>query len=138
MLTKSRHLPSWTTFQTWCSRNPEVKMQFEAAMAQRAVADVLDMQQEGRDLLERGKAGMLHKDEVAAVRLYADLERWVAGKFHPKRFGEQREMRTVVPIQIVTTLDFGQEGAQSSDQTQSEYVIDLKPEEPSDDEPQGE
>lgn len=104
---KSDGMPSAVSFRRWALARKDL---FEALMAARQLKadalfdEALDM---ARELAaEPGTAQRVRAYDVAISQL-----RWSAGKLNPQRFSERSSVSFVVPIQIVTSLDLGQEGA---------------------------
>ncbi|KKL08919.1 hypothetical protein LCGC14_2571080, partial [marine sediment metagenome] len=66
-----------------------------------------------RELVEEpGSAQKVRAYDVAMSQL-----RWSAGKLDPQRFSDRSSVSFVVPIQILTSLDLGQEGASRRDES---------------------
>ncbi len=104
-------MPTAVTFRKWALNKREL---FEALQAARQLAadalfdEALDM---GRELArEPGTAQRVRAFDVAMSQM-----RWSAGKLDPQRYSDRSATSFVVPIQIITTLDLGQEGVSKTD-----------------------
>ncbi len=104
-------MPSAVSFRRWSLAHKEL---FETLQAARQLAadalfdEALDM---GRELArEPGTAQRVRAFDVAMSQM-----RWSAGKLDPQRYSDRSAVSFVVPIQIITTLDLGQEGVSKSD-----------------------
>lgn len=102
--------PSYRTMMAWVATDPDYERQYLAAQRSAMHCRIEKLVQEAELLMSAAKAGALQKDQVNAFNAFAKTIQWVAGKWNKETYGEHREMKTVVPVQIVTNLDFGQPG----------------------------
>lgn len=116
---KSDGMPSAVSFRRWALARKELFEALAAARQLKADAlfdEALDM---ARELAaEPGSAQRVRAFDVAMSQL-----RWSAGKLDPQRYSDRSVTRFVVPIQIVTSLDLGQGGAE---QKAEANVYDIK------------
>ena len=117
--------PSYETLMSWLSRDVELEQKYLAAQRIAVHARIEKLCDEADALLALGKEGKLHKDQVAAYTAFARTIQWVAARWHKDVYGDQQQRSTIVPVQIVTNLDFGQEGV-VKDNPQDVYTIDAE------------
>ena len=104
-------MPSAVSFRRWALARKELSEALAAARQLKADAlfdEALDLAREL--VIDPGTAQKVRAYDVAMSQL-----RWSAGKLDPQRFSDRSSVSFVVPIQIVTTLDLGQEGAGKTD-----------------------
>ena len=129
---KSDGMPTAVVFRRWVLARKDLFEAFQAARqlsADSLFDEALDM---ARALAEEpGTAQRVRAYDVAMSQL-----RWSAGKLHPQQYSDRSQVAFVVPIQILTTLDLGQEGVQK-DKGKSIYDLTaqvIEPGERADDE----
>ena len=106
-------MPSAVSFRRWALARKDLFEALAAARSLKADAlfdEALDLAREL--VIAPGTAQKVRAYDVAMSQL-----RWSAGKLDPQRFSERSAVSFVVPIQILTTLDLGQEGAKSRDES---------------------
>ena len=106
-------MPSVVSFRRWALARKDL---FEALAAARTLnaAALFD------EALDMARALSKEPGTAQKVRAYDVLIsqlRWSAGKLDPQRFSDRSAVSFVVPIQILTTLDLGQEGASRRDES---------------------
>lgn len=106
-------MPSAVSFRRWALAREELSTALAAARQLKADAlfdEALDL---ARELVRNhGTAQKVRAYDVAMSQL-----RWSAGKLDPQRFSERSSVSFVVPIQILTTLDLGQEGGKRQEES---------------------
>jgi Bacteriophage Sf6, terminase small subunit-like len=110
------------TFRRWLVNEPDMRKAYRAAReysAHMLEEEALDMAREIRS--DPGNAQRVRAFDVAMNQL-----RWSAGKRNPREYSERGSLTFTVPIQIVTPLNLGQEGATDSAAEQSVYNISAK------------
>lgn len=76
--------------------------------------------------------------KVSAYNVAMTQLRWSAARRDPNRFGQKMNSTSVVPIQITTTLNLGQDGQPATDNASNIYTVEARVEvanEPPADEP---
>lgn len=128
--------PPVAAFRRWLLRDPELRAAYEEA--KRLKADTLF--DEALDLARRLKdaGATMGSPEVRAIDVALNHFRWTAGKLNPQVYSERASAAPIVPIQIITSLDLGQPGAQTMKIADDIYTIDVKARvpEPEDDQKQ--
>lgn len=119
--------PTYRCLMSWVALDPEFERLYLSAQRAAMHARIEKLVQEAEALLSAAKAGALHKSQVDAFRAFAQTIQWVAGKWNKETYGDHRETKTVVPVQIVTNLDFGQPGVQR-DKTTDLYEVTVEAE----------
>ena len=112
-------MPSPVSFRRWALARKELFEALQAARQLKADAlfdEALDMAREIKTL--PGSAQRVRAFDVAMSQL-----RWSAGKLDPTRYSDRSQMRFVVPIQIITSLNLGQGGDVSKGDDASIYDI---------------
>lgn len=107
ILVKGSGLPSPQTFRRWVANNPSLAKAYTASIQLSAASleeEALDM---GRRIAHRPKDGTT----VRATEVAMNQLRWSAARRDPHRYGDRGNQQVVVPIQINTTLDLGNETA---------------------------
>lgn len=117
--------PSYRVMMKWLAMDRELEQKFLAAQRIGIHARIERLIQEADELLAAGKAGKLHKDQVSAFTAFAKAIQWVAARWHKDVYGDQQQRSTVIPVQFVTNLDFGQEGVKR-DNPQDVYSIEAE------------
>jgi hypothetical protein len=115
-------MPKPATFRAWITRNPELRKSWEMAKELRAHA----LFDQALDVTSRLLDGDWGKEDAAMVRaLDAAIQtlKWAAGRLSPRDYGERVPPNPVVPIQINTTLQLGQDGAAAPSGETSVYTI---------------
>lgn len=100
--------PALITFLRWMLLHPWVKQAYDAALELRAYSF------EDEALAAAREARNAHKDKVPGVRTLLEQLRWSAERGNPKQFAPRGVTNTVVPIQITTSLNLGQPGAEDA------------------------
>lgn len=100
-------MPNARTVFRWVSADEGFRAEYEAAIAVRATLmaeGIIELADKATD-----------KDSAAAVRVQVDARKWLAGKLHPKRYGDALLMKQadangdplkpqMTPIEIATRL----------------------------------
>lgn len=110
--------PSHITFLRWVLLHPWVKQAYDAARQLRSYAledEALDAARDARGL---------HKDKVPGVRTMLEQLRWSAERGNPAEFAPKGVTNTVVPVQINTTLNLGQPGAEEVQSPENVWKIE--------------
>lgn len=118
-------MPKPATFLRWAHDNNELGKAYLAARELSATLfeeEALDM---SRELMTNIDA--INAPQVAAFNAAMNQLRWSASKRDPGSFGDKQTVNVRVPIQINTTLNLGQDGAQSGGSNIADvYTIDLE------------
>lgn len=115
-------MPVRTTFLNWVAREPTLAQAYAAAKELSAHA----MEEEAISIARKARAQNLTTQQLRAAEIAIGQLRWSAERRDRKSFGAQSNAPIVVPIQINTTLDMG-ENAQTNAEIQDIYTIDVKP-----------
>lgn len=118
----SEEMPSRPTVYQWLIHRPEFRSAF--AMARELSAYTLE--EEAIEKLRQlwRSPELLTQVGVRAAEVLANQLRWSATKRNANAFGENQRASMVVPIQINTTLDLGQPGAQKASDPSSVYTVE--------------
>lgn len=103
-------LPCRSTWYRWCMLYPDLKIAYDIARAISAEGMEEDMLEVAKTLLEGGKTGLTAL-QLDAIKAGMAQLRWSAARRDPAKFAERPQVQTVIPVQINTTLNLGQEGA---------------------------
>lgn len=107
ILAKGSGLPSPQTFRRWVTNNPPLAKAYSAAIQLSAMSleeEALDL---GRSIARKQEDGT----QVRATEVAMNQLRWSASRRDPVRYGDKGGQQVIVPIQINTTLDLGNEVA---------------------------
>lgn len=110
-------MPSTTTVNRWIAKDEELFKRWQAVKQLRA-HHLFDEQ---IDLARELAYGVLQRDgrrkrepltpaEVNARKVAIETFRDAAAKLHPKEYGHRKAPDTIVPIQIITNMNLGQDG----------------------------
>lgn len=116
-------LPHRATFYRWLTTYPDVKRAFDAARKISAAGFEEEAIEAAFDV--RNVPGSPTK--VAANRAFMEQMRWSAGKRDANTYSDRANAVAMVPIQIVTSLDLGQEGAEQAHSDNDIYTIPVPP-----------
>lgn len=104
-------MPTAVIFRRWSLARKELFEELQAARQLSADAFFDEALDKGRELArDPGTAQRVRAFDVLMSQL-----RWSAGKLDPQRYSDRSSVSFVVPIQIVTSLDLGQEGVVKSE-----------------------
>lgn len=101
-------MPREETFRKWVSTNPELQKMWLQAKEFRSHS-MFDRCLDIAAKLEKDYK-TLTAPEVAALKTAIETYKHGAARLNPRDYGERVPANPVVPIQIVTTLNLGQEG----------------------------
>lgn len=119
-------MPHPTTFRKWVIENEGLHDAWLKAKELRAHAIFDEMIDIAREIREGTPTAVA----VNAARLTVETLRHAAARLNPKEYGERVEKNTVVPIQIITSLDLGQGGQAKFVAADKIFTIDLEAEQP--------
>lgn len=113
-------MPTKSTVQRWIMKYPALKTAWQAARELSAASLEEEALGLARDLTEN--AGSHTGTTVRAFDVAMNQFRWSAAHRDPATFGSSATPSTVVPIQIITSLDIGQGGVKTDVQTNTYEV----------------
>lgn len=106
---KEKGMPCTSTFRKWIMENPELNKLWLIAKELRAHA-LFDEAIDQARILERGEGKEATANQTRALQTAISTLQWAAGRLNPREYGERVPTNPIVPIQIVTNLNLGQEG----------------------------
>lgn len=105
--------PSPQTFRKWLQSNPELSKAWLMAKEFRShvyfdrVVEIAKILSDG----EGKAAGLgLNSNQIRALQVAIDGFKFAAARLNPRDYGERVPINPVIPIQITTSLNLGQEG----------------------------
>lgn len=121
------------TFLKWVALYPDLRKAYEAAKS----VSALSLEEEAIATARETALVPGSSQHVAAATLLVKQLQWSASKRDPKTYGEKSQTGMIVPVQINTTLNLGQEGAKGQAEMQSvgdmfSVSVPLKGQEPVD------
>lgn len=128
-ITAMEGFPSRPTLYRWLTVFPEFSDAFERAReisAQSIEDELLTMARILKD--KNDFTGV----KVQAYNIAMQQLRWSASRRDPGRYGQKTAVSAVIPIQINTTLNLGQDGKEASTTTDSIYTLTAEIPVPSD------
>jgi len=118
-----RGAPSLRTWRRWRRDHPELDKAHREARALAAEALEEEALGHGRALV----AGAPTSEHIRATAVLLDQLRWSASRRDPAQFGDAARVQVKVPVQIITSLDLGQPGAQEREDEGDLYTITVEP-----------
>lgn len=110
--------PTRDTFYKWMMLYPDLKLAYDAARELSA----LSLEEEALDMARTLKApNDFTGTKVRAYEVAMAQFRWSAERRDPSRYAGGQKTAVVVPIQINTTLDLGQQGGAAPAATRTTY-----------------
>lgn len=106
---KEPNMPSECTFRKWVRENPSLAKAWHLAKELRAHS-LFDKAIDLADILSKGNGTDLTANQIRALQVAIDTYKFAASRLNPRDYGERVPISPVVPVQIVTTLNLGQEG----------------------------
>lgn len=124
----AKGMPTATTFRRWCLENKELREGFQLARELKAHSlfdEALDLAREVKDNATKG-GKTYTSPQVRAFDLAMNQLRWAAAKLNPREYSDRSQLHWTVPIQINTSINLGQEGADAGEGTISVYKVEAK------------
>ncbi len=104
--TLANAMPTRATFRRWCMLNPDLGKAYREATLISATA----LEEEAIDIARQIRANSGTGTEVRAAEVAMNQFRWSATRRDPAKYGERQQASIIVPIQINTNLNLGQDG----------------------------
>ena len=121
--TLDNKMPAKSTFMKWVAREPDLRKAYMAARELSALSMEEEALTTSRELaLSPGTAQRVRAAEVMINQL-----RWSASRRDPKTYGDKAQGALIVPIQINTSLNLGEDGKQNDGEMPDIYTIDITP-----------
>lgn len=121
-IARQKGMPTTGDVYKWTRAVPEFAKSLKEAeewSARMLEEEALDT---GRDVLKAPD-----KDVTSAARVLNEQLRWSAERRDVGKYGSSAKITTVVPVQIVTSLNLGQPGAKTAVEERSIYDLEAKP-----------
>lgn len=119
-------MPHYTTFRHWLLKDEELNEKWLRAKELRAHAIFDEMIDLSRELVDGEPTAV----RVNAVRVAVETLRHAAARLSPKDYGERVEKNTLIPIQIITSLDLGQGGSAQRIAGNKVFTVEVEAEGP--------
>lgn len=114
--------PHRTTFNRWCTQYPELARAYHAARELSAYS----LEDEAIELVRQLMAEPGNAQKVRSVDIAVKQLQWSAEKRNRQAFGHQAQTSVVVPIQINTSLDLGEQEGQGTVDHPDIYTIEAE------------
>ena len=101
-------MPREETFRKWVRENPVLQRKWLEAKEYRSHSLFDHMTDLAQQLEDNAKA--VTATEINAIKIAIETYKHAAGRLNPRDYGERVPANPVIPIQIVTTLNLGQQG----------------------------
>lgn len=111
---KENDKPSTATVYKWLRETPGLREQWEIAKEQKShhlMEEALDLARTLKPEMKAGKVILevpLNRSRAVDIRIKALME--MAARLNPKAYGPRNQANNVIPIQIVTNMNLGQDG----------------------------
>lgn len=125
-IAKQKGMPTTGDVYKWTRAVPEFAKSLKEAeewSARMLEEEALDT---GRSVMGTKEQGP-DKDVTSAARVLNEQLRWSAERRDVSKYGSSAKITTVVPVQIVTSLNLGQPGVKTAVEERSIYDIEAQP-----------
>lgn len=123
---KAQGMPAPRTVYRWLRDDEELWARWQVVKELRSHSlfdHALDLAQRLADTVEKPNSAPINQTNVRAVMVAIETFKDAAGKLNPHDYGQRRAGQVVVPIQIVTNMNMGQDGKPAAEEGTSIYEI---------------
>lgn len=131
---KDQGMPTPSTVYRWIREDEELFSQWQAVKILRSHALFDEAVDLAKTLVYRGLDGvsmeggrMATMNQIRAVQVAVETLKDAASKLNPTDYGQRKVGDVVVPIQIVTNMNMGQDGKPTTESGTSIYEIEVTP-----------